>query len=206
MIAFHPSQAMTMIRGIWRYLRKHSSMALVYGKVDYSMVHVYTDASFAPGGDRSRDGVVIYWRGGLVFWYSKKQHLATLSTPESELGGCIPGIKFGIGINDLRNQLNEEADEGKSKNIFALEGDNMATLITISSECTTWRSRHYALRAGWARDQVSSRKLGVKHKPGKELPADALTKILSGPELSKARERLLLGQIPTKTLAAAAAA
>jgi len=41
-----------------------------------------------------------FWKGGLVFWYTKKRPLVTLSTPESELGGSIAGIKFGIGIKN----------------------------------------------------------------------------------------------------------
>ena len=57
------------------------------------------------GGDRSKTCVTVCWKGGLVFWYTKKQPGATLSTPESELGGSVPGIKFGIGIKELTDQL-----------------------------------------------------------------------------------------------------
>ena len=30
---------------------------------------------------------------------------------------------------------------------FRMEGDNMATVMTITKQVTTWLSRHYALRA-----------------------------------------------------------
>ena len=112
-----------------------------------------------------------------------------MSTPESELGGAIPGIKFGIGINDLTNQLEYMADPDKG---FSMERDNMATVITITKEVTSWRSRHYAIRAGWARDQVEAQHIGVKHTPGVQLSADSLTKILTGVALTKARDQLLL--------------
>ena len=147
----------------------------------------FTDASFAPGGDRSRSGVAIFWKGGFVFWYSKRQPWATLSTPESELGGCVPGIKFGIGIKDLTDRLSPEQEHEEG---FDLLGDNTATVITTTKEVTSWRSRHYAYSAGWARDQVARQPIQVSHLPCKELPADGLTKILPGTEVKGARIKL----------------
>ena len=67
-----------LIKGIWKYLTATVDYYLEYGPINASRVAVFTDASFAPGGDRSRTGVVIFWKGGLVFWYTKKQPWATL--------------------------------------------------------------------------------------------------------------------------------
>ena len=105
MTTFHPVHGFQLIRGIWKYVAATFDYYLEYGLMNTSRVKAFTDASFAPGGDRSRSGVAVFWKGGLVFWYSKRQPWATLSTPESELGGCVPGIKFGIGIKDLTDQL-----------------------------------------------------------------------------------------------------
>ena len=112
-----------------------------------------------------------------------------MSTPESELGAAVPGIKFGIGINDLTNQLENMSQTDKG---FNMEGETMATVITITKEVTSWRSRHYALRAGWSRDQVDAQNIAVKHTPGIQLSADGLTKILTGAALTKVRSQLLL--------------
>ena len=189
LMTFNPEDGTTLIRGIWRYLAATTEYYLEYGHVDFKTVFVYTDASFAPGGDRSRTGVTVYWKGGLVFWFTKRQPLTTLSTPESELGGSIPGIKFGIGIKELTDQLNCQEDPPSG---FDLRGDNTAMVITTTKEVTSWRSRHYALQAGWARDQVYTQPIRAKHISGKNLPADALTKILQGSEIEKARHRLTL--------------
>ena len=115
--------------------------------------------------------------------------MATLSTPESELGGSIPGIKFGIGIKDLTDQLRpgEDHEEG-----FDMMGDNTATVITITKEITSWRSRHYANQAGWARDEVGHQPIRVSHLAGKDLPADGLTKVVQGIALKKTRIQLTL--------------
>ena len=157
--------------------------------MNFSRVTVFTDASFAPGGDRSRSGVAIMWKGGTVHWYAKIQPLATLSAPESELGASVPGIKFRIGIKELTDQLAPEKDQEEG---FDMMGDNTATVITITKEITSWRSRHYAYQAGWARDQVACQPIRVSHLPGIELPADRLTKVLQGVALKKTRIQLAL--------------
>ena len=97
MLVHHPDESFSLIKGIWRYLAGSSDVYLECGTHNTNKgLAIFTDASFAPGGDRSGSGATVFWRGGLVLWYSKRQPLTTLSTPESELGGAIPGIKFGI--------------------------------------------------------------------------------------------------------------
>ena len=115
--------------------------------------------------------------------------MATLSTPEAELGGAIPGIKFGIGIKDLVTQINDPDHVGSGFDLF---GDNTAAVITITQEITHWRTRHYAIQAGWARDQVGAQSIKVSHIRGINLPADGLTKILQGTAIRKARILLTL--------------
>ena len=66
----------------------------------------------------------------------------------------------------------------------------MAMLQTILNEVTSWRSRHYAVRAAWARDTIKEQSVQLKHVPGIELIADPLTKVLVGPELPNARKKL----------------
>ena len=186
---FNPDEGFTLIKGIWKYLAATADYYLEYGSINVPRVTVFTDASFAPGGDRSRSGVVILWKGGIVHWYTKRQPLATLSAPESELGASIPGIKFGIGIKELTDQLVSEKDKEEG---FDMMGDNTATVITITKEITSWRSRHYAYQAGWARDQVAYQPIHVSHLHGVELPADGLTKVLQGTALKKTRIQLTL--------------
>ena len=104
-------------------------------------------------------------------------------------GGSNPGIKFGIGIKDLTDQLLPEETHEEGVDMM---GDNTATVITITKEITSWRSRHYAYQAGWARDQVLNQPIKVSHLPGVDLPSDGLTKVLQGTALRKARIQLTL--------------
>ena len=64
---FNPDEGFKLIKGVWMYLAGTVDYCLEYGSINVSRVTVFTDASFAPGGDRSRSGVVVFWKGGLVF-------------------------------------------------------------------------------------------------------------------------------------------
>ena len=50
-----------------------------------------------------------------------------------------------------------------------LDQDNQATIRTILHEVTSWRTRHYALRAAWTRDIISAEGIEVEHVPGVEI-------------------------------------
>ena len=57
-------------------------------------VQTYCDASFAPGGGRSRSGILVLLvdqqtnRASLLLWQSRRQTLTALSAPEAD---CIVG-------------------------------------------------------------------------------------------------------------------
>ena len=61
--AYNPKEAFLMIAGIWRYLAYTYNLQLIYGRCSEAGCRIVTDASFAPAGDRSRTGVVIFWKG-----------------------------------------------------------------------------------------------------------------------------------------------
>ena len=58
----------------------------------------------------------------------------------------MTGTKVGIPTRDLTEELREEPTT------LTLYQDNQATITTILHDVTSWRSRHYALRAAGTRD------------------------------------------------------
>ena len=148
-----------------------------------------------PTGDRSRTGLVIYWRGNLIFWHSSNQSMATLSTAEAEMGATVPGLKYGLAIHNFLMDLEPETSEGVKK--IYLRGDNLATVTTLLHQVTSWRTRHYAVKAACARDIIHSVGIDVKHTPGEFLVADILTQILKGERLRELALKLGLKPIQT---------
>ena len=68
----------------------------------------------------------------------------------------------------------------------------MATILTLLHSVTSWRTRHYAVKAAWARDIIKVKGIHVEHVPGEFLVADILTKILRGHKQVELREELNL--------------
>ena len=50
----------------------------------------------------------------------------------------------------------------------------MATILTLLHAVTSWRTRHYAVKAAWARDIIKIKGIHVEHVPGEFLVADIL--------------------------------
>ena len=71
----------------------------------------------------------------------------------------------------------------------------MATITTLLHQVTSWRTRHYAVKAAWARDIIHTVGIDVKHTPGEFLVADILTKILKGERLKELSSQLNLRSI-----------
>eukprot|EP00975_Prorocentrum_lima_P071006 12935227-Prorocentrum_lima.AAC.1 len=63
------------------------------------------NASFAPGGERSRTGVVVKLFGVVVHWGSGRQSLPALSSCEAELVAPATGVKLGLGVRQLLKEL-----------------------------------------------------------------------------------------------------
>ncbi len=53
------------------------------------IVRIAADVTWAPGGDRSRSGVVILVLGTIVCWLSQKQSGTALAVHEAELNNAI---------------------------------------------------------------------------------------------------------------------
>ena len=80
----------------------------------------------------------------------------------------------------------------KSEIRMKLDQDNQATIRTILHDITSWRTRHYALRAAWTRDIIHQEGIEVEHVPGVEICADPLTKVLGKVKLVESHKRLQL--------------
>ena len=146
---------------------------------EYKVI-VSADASFAPGGDRPRTGVVVRVSEAIVHWSSNRQSGAVMSAHEGELNGAVTGTKGGIAIRNIVEEMVEE------KVSMKLDQDNKATISTIVHEVTSWRTRHYALRAAGVRDLVAQEGIVVEHVKGVEIIADPLTKVLAKNKLREA--------------------
>ena len=155
---------------------------------------VVTDASFAPGGDKSRTGYCVFLNGRLVHWGSTKQQVTAMSTCEAELDAAIVGLKQAYGVIHAVHDVMK----GRGPKIV-MKVDNAAALRQMKFVATNWRNRHFAIRASWIRDEITHRNIDVQYQSGKDLEADGLTKILDRVKLQEMRRKLGLEAIASRT-------
>ena len=181
-----PSQTLEFVEGVWKYLAMTwNEVAVIESNKDEEWrLEITTDASHAPGGDRSRTGVVILLGGVVLHWHSGKQTLTAMSTCESEIEASHIGVKLGMTVRALIAEATKQPVKA------ALIGDNEAALRKLTTQITNWRTRHFSIRAGWLRDYLKSSGITVEHRKGTLLVSDALTKVLDRVKLTEARLRL----------------
>ena len=93
-----------------------------------------------------------------------------MAAHEAELNGAVTGVKLGISLRNIVQELLEHPVTMK------LDQDNQGTIRSIIYEVTSWRTRHYASRASWIRDIIQDEGIHVEHVPGLDIIADPLTK------------------------------
>eukprot|EP00971_Amphidinium_carterae_P311482 6190665-Amphidinium_carterae.1 len=110
------------------------------------------DASFAPTGESSHEGMALIQGGGsenvlggnLIHWKSSKdskQTLVTKSSCEAELLALVSGVE----TSEIIGLYNSECL--KVKNAHEASSDNTACLALLNATHPTFRSRHISVRA-----------------------------------------------------------
>ena len=153
-------------------------------------VQTYCDASFAPGGGRSRSGILVLLvdqktnRASALLWQSRRQTLTALSAPEAEVVALSEALMPAIIIHESCRTIGLEV--GPSPDVlFVVKTDSQVTLTQLRNESVTTRSRPFANKFNYARDMcygTSVHPASVKavFEPGLSQKADGLTKVLSG--------------------------
>ena len=135
-----------------------------------ALLEAYTDISFAPNGNRSYQGILVFFAGAPVQWEANRQSFHTLSTAESELMAAIEGMSMTQSVEALLKVMYEERVHEK-----VLYGDNAST---ISITDGPWRTRHLRLRANYLKEKLKNypEEWKIRHEKGSTLVADLLTK------------------------------
>ena len=135
-------------------------------------LEVYTDASHAPGGNRSIQSTVLLWRGCTVLWECSRQPFVTLSSAEAELVGVRHAVQISEGVAPVVEEL---LSEDLTTSILA---DNAAAISAFHPTGGNWRNRHLRMRAQTGRERIELGSLTVSYIPGELQVADIGTKPL----------------------------
>ena len=189
LITHDPDTCFIRVKHICQYLHHTLGYALRYVPIPPQSKHklwVLGDASFAPTGEKSQQGLIVYHGitsnqkkgGNLVQWRSSsRQDLIAKSTCEAELIASSEALQQGENIAIVVAEMTNKSCE------IEVLSDNAASLHMIRNGSeTAWRTRHISVKALWMH-QMARR--GIKftykfikftHQPTAEMAADSLTK------------------------------
>ena len=155
----------------------HGSSGLLQVPRHDRLLEAFADISFAPQGDRSHQGVIIFAAGSPIHWEATRQAFHTMSTAESELVGYCEATTMLKSTEALMKVIHSPMPSGASfeKVIY---GDNSSALSILMNPDGGWRTRHLRLRSSCLRELLKddSQNWKVRHQKGTDLPADMLTK------------------------------
>ena len=197
LITHDPDLCLIRVKHICQYLQHTLGYALRYVPItpqSKQKLWVLGDASCAPTGEKSQQGIVVYHGitssqrqgGNLVQWRSSRQDLIAKSTCEAELIAASEALQQGENISIVISEMINASCE------IELSSDNAAALHMVRNGSeTAWRTRHISVKVLWLH-QMSRRGIKFTYQCTSEMAADSLTKGLGASRLPQIREDLCL--------------
>jgi len=145
-------------------------------------VTIYADAWYEGEGSRSQTGVMITLGNQLIGWYSRRQKVISVSITETEYIVDCEGAKDVAWIQQFLNEL------GMMTNPTLYTDSEGAYNLSKRSKFAR-RCRHIEHRYHYLRQQIRTQKLRITTIPGKDNPADILTKLLPMSSVNGWKER-----------------
>ena len=175
-----PKWVVKTAQQVFGYLKETETQHLSYGVCtsdvhgEMQQVEMFSDISFAPAGERSLQGILGFYGGGLVQWEASRQAFVVLRTAEGEPMSYLESMVMGDSLASLI-----EVVEGRKIGQKIIYGDNTAAIAILENPDGPWRTRHLRLRATALRERLKDGSWIIHHLRGVKLVADFLTKIIA---------------------------
>jgi len=156
---------------VLRYLGSTKTEGLVLRKPRDLSLKIYADAAYGGEGSRSQTGAMMCLGDQLVGWYSRRQDVVSLSVTEAEYIADCEGAKDASWAQQFLKEL-------KILPTPTLITDSEGAYGLSKSPKFARKSRHIEHRFHYLRQQVRAGHLDIQTIPGKDNPADLLTKLL----------------------------
>ena len=178
----NPEGAIRLAKLTMRYLAATPDLGLRYDGGGDPVV-AYSDASFAPQGDRSFGCVTTATYGGFTAWRMTKQPTVVLSAAEAELVELLNARQQAAGLQAWLEEV--VPDERGTPTLLCVDNTAAGGLATTSPG--SWKTRHLKVKASHLRLETSEGRIQVVHTPGERQVADMGTKPVPGPRLQVLR-------------------
>lgn len=159
----------TQTRGII-YTNRHSQGSRIYD--------IYTDSTWGTKNDRiSFHGMVVTKCGGAILWIAQRQKSVALSSMEDEIMVSSESGKEAAWLEKLTTDLGEHNIQ--NPHIPTLYCDNLGAVDLLHDSRFHRKAKHIEIWYMFIRtDLINKGQIKVIHIPGRDQPADILTKQL----------------------------
>ena len=194
------------LKRIGRYLKSTRDRGLIFNPSGEKLkIDCYPDADFAglyghevtsdPASVKSRTGYVINVADCPVLWQSKLQTETALSTMEAEVVALAHSCRELFPVIDMVSELGPALGlpVGETTMNVSIHEDNAGALIlaeTLPPQFTP-RSKHYAIKTVWFREQIVMRGIKLVKIDTIEQLGDMFTKSLSKVVFENLRKKLM---------------
>lgn len=137
-----------------------------------------SDASYADNiGRKSSEGYIAYLFNGPIDWTARKQKTVTTSTTEAELLAISSASKHVMWWKRLFRSIGLDLDQKLS-----VLCDNKQTVDLLTKVNSLYRTklRHIDIHHHWLRQEIVAGNIDIAWIETNSMPADGLTKPLSG--------------------------
>lgn len=173
---------MTALKRVLRYLKGTINYKLEFGKEDSdNAIECQTDASWDRTEDaKSFSGILVFRRGDLIHWRSRKQPRVALSSTESELEAMVEGVKEVVWCANLLEEI-----EFQKVDMKRLKCDNLNCVKLANGGNFKTKTKLLNRKSYYVRETVREQSIDVMHIPNSAMSADCLTKPVSRANLLK---------------------
>lgn len=126
---------------------------------------------------KSTSGYIFKLCGGPISWKSRKQSVTATSSTESEYIALSLASKEGIWLRRFLLEVDYSAADVQTLTIF---GDNQPAIALTLNYDHHFRTKHIDVPYHFVREQIEKGIIKVRYISTKEMPADGLTKPLTG--------------------------
>ncbi|KAH9762946.1 retrovirus-related pol polyprotein from transposon RE1 [Citrus sinensis] len=172
---------------VLRYLQNTANYGLQFYSSGSLNLTAFSDADWGSDLDdrRSVGGYCVYLGNSLISWSSKKQHIVSRSTAESEYRALALAAAEVLWITYLLKELKVSLQQTP-----VIHCDNKSAEALASNPKYHSRTKHIELDLHFIREHIAKKELQVSHVPSYEQVADILTKPLAYDQFNYLRSKL----------------
>lgn len=161
---------------VLRYLKGTINKKITYTKQP-TEIQGYCDADWAGDEDerKSTTGYVFTLQHGAISWCSKRQQTVAISTTEAEFMSMTAAIQESIWLKKLENEIFIN-----SVRIIKLYCDNIGAINFAINNTYSARTKHIDIKQKFVHQKVREKVVELIHLATNEMPADILTKPVTG--------------------------